>query len=85
MTTTIDQAGRIVIPKEIRERAGLTAGTEIDIVHDGFSIRIERAVASPKLERVRGRLVARPAMGAGKAPEIDIAKLVAAERERWPD
>jgi AbrB family looped-hinge helix DNA binding protein len=82
--TTIDQAGRVVIPKEIRDRAGLTAGTEIEITHDGVSVRIERAVPSPKLERVRGRLVARPAVAAEKTPAVDVAAVVDAERERWP-
>jgi len=84
MITTIDQAGRIVIPKEIREKAGLTAGTEIEIIHDGLSVRIERAVLSPRLERVRGRIVARPAVAAEAVPDIDVAAIVEAERERWP-
>ena len=36
MTSTIDSAGRVVIPKALRERAGLTPGTPVDFVfHDG--------------------------------------------------
>lgn len=36
MTATIDSAGRVVIPKALRDRAGLTPGTRIDFVfHDG--------------------------------------------------
>jgi len=31
MTSTIDGAGRLVIPKALRERAGLTPGTHVDI------------------------------------------------------
>ena len=83
MITTIDQAGRVVIPKEIREKAGLTPGTEIDITHDGSVIRIQRAVSAPKLDRVRGRLVARPTARTDNAEEPDIAEIVEAERERW--
>ena len=31
MKTTIDAAGRLVIPKEIRKRAGLTSGCEVEV------------------------------------------------------
>lgn len=31
MGSTIDGAGRLVIPKALRERAGLTPGTSVDI------------------------------------------------------
>lgn len=37
MRTTIDTAGRVVIPKSLRERVGLMGGTEVDIVErDGL-------------------------------------------------
>lgn len=37
MRTTIDAAGRVVIPKALRERVGLRGGTEVDIVErDGL-------------------------------------------------
>ena len=36
MKTTIDRAGRVVIPKTLRERAGLQPGSELDInLRDG--------------------------------------------------
>jgi AbrB family looped-hinge helix DNA binding protein len=31
MKTTIDKAGRLVIPKKLRERAGLQPGAEVDV------------------------------------------------------
>ena len=34
MRTTIDKAGRVVIPAGIRDRVGLTAGSEIEITVD---------------------------------------------------
>ena len=43
MRTTIDRAGRIVIPKGMREEAGLTPGTEIDIELRDGRIEIEPA------------------------------------------
>ncbi len=41
MRTTIDKAGRVVIPKQMRDDLGLRAGTEVDIVVDGNAIRID--------------------------------------------
>lgn len=35
MKTTIDKAGRVVIPKPIRDRHRLVPGTEVDIVDSG--------------------------------------------------
>ena len=31
MEATLDKAGRLVIPKKIREQAGLTAGTRVEV------------------------------------------------------
>lgn len=50
MKITIDGAGRVVIPKPIREALGLKAGTELDIAIDGVAIRIDGPDApEPKL------------------------------------
>jgi AbrB family looped-hinge helix DNA binding protein len=60
MKTTIDAAGRLVIPKDIRREAGLTPGTPLEVrLRDG-RIEIEPAPLAVKLVR-RGRwLVAAP-------------------------
>jgi AbrB family looped-hinge helix DNA binding protein len=55
--TKIDSAGRLVIPKELRNRYGLEIGSEVEIIPmpDGISIvqlRVERRVVK------RGRVVA---------------------------
>jgi AbrB family looped-hinge helix DNA binding protein len=84
MTTTIDKAGRVVIPAAIRERAGLTAGTPLEITVDDFGVRLERRAPGPKLVKVGGRLVARPTVGPGARPVLDVAGLVEEERNRWP-
>ena len=56
MKTTIDAAGRLVIPKEIRRQAGLRPGTQLEVRwHDG-RIEIEPAAMPVRLER-RGRLL----------------------------
>lgn len=41
MRTTIDRAGRIVVPKELREAAGLVAGQALDIRAVDGRIEIE--------------------------------------------
>ncbi|ORV14010.1 AbrB/MazE/SpoVT family DNA-binding domain-containing protein [Mycobacterium celatum] len=35
MKTTIDKAGRVVIPKSIRDRHRLAPGTEVDVIDSG--------------------------------------------------
>ncbi len=41
MRTTIDAAGRVVIPKALREEAGLVGGTEVEIELYNGRIEIE--------------------------------------------
>ena len=40
MKTTIDRAGRLVIPKSLRDQVGITAG-EVVVTTDGAGLRIE--------------------------------------------
>ena len=60
MRATIDKAGRVVIPKELRRRIGITAG-EVEITADGAGVRIE-PVGGERLVEIGGRLVI-PASG----------------------
>jgi AbrB family looped-hinge helix DNA binding protein len=46
MNVKIDGAGRIVVPKDVRERLGLSAGTELDLAV--FDDRIELSVEHPR-------------------------------------
>jgi AbrB family looped-hinge helix DNA binding protein len=56
MKTTIDNAGRLVIPKEIRKQAGLKPGMPLEVrIHEGC-IEIEPAPIKVQLER-KGRFV----------------------------
>jgi len=40
---TVDSKGRIVLPKEVRERLGITPGTEVEVHADA-----EKAVVEPE-------------------------------------
>jgi AbrB family looped-hinge helix DNA binding protein len=84
MRSTIDKAGRVVIPAAIREKAGLTPGTALDVTVDDTGVRIERIAPGPKLVRIGKRLVARPTAPADARPQIDLAGLIEDERNRWP-
>jgi AbrB family looped-hinge helix DNA binding protein len=82
MKTAIDKAGRIVVPAPIRRRLRLRAGTKLDIVVEGDTVRLYRSVSGPRIVRVGKRLVATPT--ATDLPEVDVAELVEAERDRSP-
>ena len=84
MTTTIDKAGRVVIPAAMRQRLGLLPGTPIEVEMDDTSIRLTSAVPGPKLVRRSGWLVARPTVPQSQVPKVDVAKLIREERDRWP-
>jgi AbrB family looped-hinge helix DNA binding protein len=84
MRTTIDKAGRVVIPAALRERAGLAPGSELEVTEDELGIRLTRTAAGPRLVKVGRRLVARPTVAAPDRPAIDIAALIEEERNRWP-
>jgi AbrB family looped-hinge helix DNA binding protein len=84
MRTTIDKAGRVVIPASLRDRAGFTAGTELEITLDETGVRIERVAPAPRLVRVGRRLVARPTADLETRPAVDVAALIEDERNRWP-
>jgi AbrB family looped-hinge helix DNA binding protein len=49
MRTTIDTAGRLVIPKSLREQSGIVSG-EVEISLDGAAIRIESVAADDLVE-----------------------------------
>ena len=55
MRTTIDAAGRIVVPKALRDAMGLAAGRTIDMVFTDGRIEIELAPIEVELES-KGRL-----------------------------
>jgi AbrB family looped-hinge helix DNA binding protein len=84
MRSTIDRAGRVVIPAAIRERAGLTPGSELEITEDELGVRLQRVAPGPRLMKIGRRMVARPSVAPRDRPAIDIEALIEEERNRWP-
>jgi AbrB family looped-hinge helix DNA binding protein len=72
MRTTIDAAGRVVIPKQLRRAASLEPGQELEITERDGRIEIE-PVSTPM------RLVERDGFLAAELPEDDAARLSADE------
>ena len=61
MVTTMDQAGRLVIPREIRREAAIEPGAPLEVRWRDGVIEIEPQPLSVKLERKGHLLVAVPA------------------------
>ena len=57
MKTTIDGAGRIVIPKAVRDAAGLAAGTEVEVEFRDGRVEIEPATLPMRVVKRGGSVV----------------------------
>ncbi len=84
MKTTIDKAGRVVIPAAIRDRAGLTPGVELEVIADDIAIHLIRTEPEPALLRKGRRLIAKPSANQKDLPTVDLAAVIEEERNRWP-
>ena len=83
MRTTIDAAGRIVVPKSIREAMGLTARQEVDIVFTDGRIEIELPPARVHIEK-RGKVaVIVPDQDLPELTEETVRETLESVR-RWP-
>jgi bifunctional DNA-binding transcriptional regulator/antitoxin component of YhaV-PrlF toxin-antitoxin module len=74
MKTTIDKAGRVIIPAPLRVRLGLVPGP-VEIVIDGAGVRIEPITQNNLVQR-DGRLVIAadgPALSADDIRELRLA------------
>jgi AbrB family looped-hinge helix DNA binding protein len=67
MRATIDKAGRLVIPKQLRDHLGLRPG-EVEVTADGAALRVE-PLASDSLDERDGLLVI-PASGLEMNDEV---------------
>lgn len=77
ISTTIDAAGRLVVPKEIRDAAGLAPGVRLAIRFRGGLVEIE---PEPREVRIEQKGALRVAVPVEDAPPLD-RETVAATRE----
>lgn len=81
MKSAIDHAGRLVIPKAVREAAGLVPGLELKIECRDGRVEIEPVCAEIKLVR-KGSLTVAHAPGAPKLTLRQVNELIRDTRER---
>ena len=78
MRSTIDQAGRVVIPRQIREELGWEGGEEIDIVLADGSVSISPVMTKMTLVETDDGVVA-------AVPETELPPLTADVVQRTQD
>jgi AbrB family looped-hinge helix DNA binding protein len=81
MTTTIDNGGRVVIPKPLRERAGLQAGQQVKVEYADGRIEIEPVSPEAKLVRRGSLLVAAAPPGKPAVPLAAVNEVARQLRE----
>jgi AbrB family looped-hinge helix DNA binding protein len=77
MTTTIDTAGRVVIPKRLRDAFNLGPGVEIDIETRADGLHLRPAGQGTRLVSKSGFLVH---AGSGKV-DLDVPGFIKRQRE----
>lgn len=78
MRVTIDKTGRIVVPKPLRDKYNIHAGTELEITGDSNGIRITRFGEESSLQKKNGILIHH---GRDKT-DIDLISFIQGERQR---
>ena len=76
MSTTIDSAGRIVVPKKMRDLYDFHPGARLDIVAEKGGVFISAAGSRSSLVKKDGVLV----YHGGEATELDIVAFIDAQR-----
>jgi AbrB family looped-hinge helix DNA binding protein len=58
MEAVVDQVGRIVLPKPLRDRLGIVPGSTVDVSLYGDGLHVAPGGRTARLETRNGRLVA---------------------------
>lgn len=77
MTITMDSAGRFVIPKAVREAAGLHPGVPLEVVYRDGRIEITPRPAEIEIVKRRGVLVA---LAKNEVPSMGTADVEAVQQ-----
>lgn len=80
MKVTIDAAGRLVIPKQVRARLGLEAGSALELDEVGDHVELRPAGREVRIEELDGRPVARTDDGVPPLTTDDVRRLVDLQR-----
>jgi len=77
MTLKVDKAGRVILPKQLRDRLGLRAGSDLEIQEIPEGVVLKPAGRRPSLVRKGSFLVHTGEIPAG----YDIVKAIDEDRE----
>lgn len=77
MSITIDKAGRLVLPKPIRERFNLVSGTELKVEVETDGVRLRVLDGGGALRRKQGIVVHH----GSSVVHLDVAEFIRGERE----
>ena len=77
MSITIDKAGRVVLPKPIRDRFNLVSGTQLEVELEPDGVRLRVRGTGGALRRKKGIVVHH---GSSTVP-LDVAEFIRGERE----
>ena len=81
MRSTIDRAGRVVVPKPIREAANLRPGTEVEFRVQGGRVEIEPVPLTVSLQRRGSLVVAVPEADQPVMRAVDVDETLAQLRD----
>jgi AbrB family looped-hinge helix DNA binding protein len=77
MTLKMDKAGRVILPKPVRDRLGLTAGSDLEVEETADGIVLKPAERQPSMFKKQGLWV-----HTGKVPPgFDIVQAIRDDRE----
>ncbi len=77
MTLTMDKAGRVILPKPLRDRLGLRAGSSLEVVETAAGISLKPVEAGTSMVKKDGLWVY-----TGKVPPgFDVVRAVEDDRE----
>jgi AbrB family looped-hinge helix DNA binding protein len=77
MTLKIDKAGRVILPKPLRDRLGLREGSELEILETPEGLVLRPAAEQPSMIKKEGLWV-----HTGKLPpNFDIVKAIQDDRD----
>ena len=68
---TVDSKGRVVLPKEVRERLGITPGTEVTVHEEGGKAVVEPEDDPERIIERMEHLVAETASERGETTPLD--------------
>lgn len=83
MRITIDKAGRVVIPKELRRELGVVAGAKLEVTAEGGRLVIEPLTEAVMLVEEEGLLVAASPSPEALLTDSDVLHAID-EQRRWP-